>query len=123
MAKAVESTRVRLAREAEAQSTVEAPLTIHPAFIMLGLGVGILAGAGAGGYVIDLSISNRHLASTQKALRADTLSDQRRADLLLDRQGYENAVFYDTAIAVVLGVVSVAGLATGTALLVASNVE
>ena len=50
-------------------------------------------------------------------------SATRRADLERARAGYQDAVVYDTAIAAVLGVVAAAGLITGTALLVAANLE
>lgn len=117
-----EPTRARLERQALAQ-TAPTQMSIHPGFIMLGYGVGILGAAGAAGYLIDLNISTRRLAAVEDELASSGLSEERAAALNEARAGYQDAVVYDTAIAVVLGVVGVAGLVTGTALLIASGLE
>jgi hypothetical protein len=120
--KASEPTRARLEREAIAQTAPE-PLRVPPAFIMLGYGVGILGTAGAAGYLIDLGISQRRLETVEDELTTSDLTDARRRALTRAAAGYENAIIYDTAISAVLGVVGVAGLVTGTALLIATNLE
>jgi hypothetical protein len=123
VAKATEATSKRLDRQREAEQDQSTAVTgIHPGWIMLALGTGVLAGAGAGAYLIDLSISSSRKAAAEADLRKSPTADQRQ-DLEAARDGYQNAIVYDAAIASVLGVVAVAALATGTALLVVANLE
>ncbi len=118
--RAVEATQTRIRREVADEQIASSG--IHPAWPMLALGTGILASAGTAAYLIDLTISQ----SRQQAAATALKSAQTPAEVLAltqARDGYKGAVFFDAAIATVLGVVAVAGLATGVGLLVAMNLE
>ena len=78
---------------------------IHPAWVMVAFGGGVLSGAGAGAFAIDLGTSNTRLKNT-----VDTTT----------RTALQHAITQDAQIASVLGVVGAAGIATGIVLLVFS---
>lgn len=107
----------------ERQRFVEPGPAIHPAFLMLSLSVGVLAGAGAGAYALDLGGTNDRLAGVRSELARTDNSDQRRNDLLVNQAALESAIVGDTVITSVLGVVAAAGLATGIVLVVVSSIE
>jgi hypothetical protein len=101
----------------------EAGSRIHPGWLMLSLGAGVLAGAGAGAYGIDLLGLNNKIGELDAALARTDLSDEQRARIGVRKDGLEGAAVQDAVIASVLGVVSAAAVVTGTALLIASALE
>jgi hypothetical protein len=78
---------------------------VHPAWVMVAFGAGVLSGAGAGAFAIDLATS-----TTRAKNAADATT----------RTALQKAITQDAAIASVLGVVGAAGIATGIMLLVFS---
>ena len=96
---AAEGTMDRLEREQE-----EAAMgPVHPAWMMLSLGGGVLATAFAGVFVLDLiTLQGRLATETDPVTRLEL----------------EEAILGDAVISSVVGVVAVAGLATGIGLLV-----
>jgi len=84
---------------------------VHPAWMMLSLGSGILAGAGSGAFLIDIVANvNPNIDA------AETLGDTTAL------QQWESARLTDATAATLLGVLSVAGFATGAGLLIYSAV-
>ena len=77
---------------------------LHPAWIALAMGVGVLSGAVAAGFWFDL-------AGLQLAIQQDNLSASREADL-------QQASYGDAIVAGILSAVSVAGMSAGTGLLI-----
>lgn len=118
--RATQATTERLRDAREAANVGPA---IHPAFLMISLGVGVLAGAGAGAYALDLGSIGGRIADVDTELDTGGLSDARRAELLAARGGLETAQRGDLVIASILGVVAVAGLATGITLVALSATE
>lgn len=108
--------RLKEARAAEAVGPA-----IHPAFLMLSLGVGVLASAGAGAYALDLASIGARIEDVDTELDSGSPSDARRAELITTRASLETAQRGDLVIAAVLGVVAVAGLGTGITLVVLST--
>lgn len=106
--KATEPTMQRVERQ-RAAAQAAAPISIHPAWLMLSLGVGVAAGAGAGAFALDVK-------NVQQTLDAEQPDGVRLAEL-------EQARTVDVTAAATLGVVAVAGLATGVALVVISSIE
>jgi hypothetical protein len=121
VARAEESMRARFDRQ-ELEPVREETSGARPALIMLGFGVGVLSAAGAAAYLGDLVVSNERLDEVNRQLAGDP-SDAQRAQLRDERKGYQDALVTDGAIASILGVVAVTGLVTGTALLIAANLE
>ncbi len=101
---AVEGTSARLERE---QLRAEIG-PVHPAFMVLSLGGGILAAAGAGVFWLDYANINGQLATEPPGAR---------------RKELEDAALGDVAIAGVLSVVAVAALASGVGLLIYAALE
>lgn len=84
---------------------------IHPAWMMVSLGTGIVAGAGTGVFLIDIFANvNPNLEQAQMVGDTDAVATWERARLA------------DATIASVLGVISAAGLATGIGLLIYAGV-
>ena len=106
--KATEPTLQRVERQ-RAAAELAAPIAIHPAWLMLSLGVGVAAGAGAGAFALDIK-------NVLQTIDAEQPTGERRAEL-------EQARTLDIAAAATLGVVAVAGLATGVVLVVLSSFE
>jgi hypothetical protein len=119
VAAAVEGNADRLRNNARDENAVVGP---HPAFVMMALGVGVLAGAGAGVFAYDLSIVNARLADVEERL-ADNPSDGSRASLEASRSSFQDAALQDTTAAILLGVVAGVAIATGTTLLVVGALE
>ena len=119
----VERATVSTLERIERQRVVEPDPKIHPAFLMLSLGVGVLSGAGAGAFALDLAGTNDRLAEVRTQLARPDNSDQRRNDLLASKASLDNAAVGDTVISSVLGIVAAAGLATGITLVVFSSIE
>jgi hypothetical protein len=111
------------ARLAEAQAAKEVSPGIHPAWVAVAMGVGVLSGGAAGAFGIDLWASQNRLDDVNDRLAQGGLSDAREADLRAAQDGLQNAVYLDAIGASVLGVVAVAGLATGVGLLIAASVD
>lgn len=105
------------------QKIVEPGPAIHPGWLMLSLGTGVLAGAGAGAYAIDLNGLNNKIGDVDEALAGTDLTDDQRARLAARRDALETAALQDTVMATVLGVVGAAGIITGTTLVVLSSLE
>lgn len=101
---ASEGTVERLERE----QAVREMGPVHPAWMMLSLGGGVLAAAGAGIFWLDFLNLQGQLASENDPTR---------------RTALEDAILGDVVIGSVLGVVAAAGLATGIGLLVYSALE
>ncbi len=116
---AVEGNADRLRNDARDENAIVGP---HPAFVMIALSAGVLAGAGAGIFAYDLSIVNGQLADVDAEL-ADNPSASRRAALEASRASFADAALQDTTAAVLLGVVAGVALVTGTTLLVVGAVE
>lgn len=106
--RATEPTMARVER-ARAEAEAAAPLRIHPAWLMLSLGVGVVAGAGAGAFALDIN-------NVQQTMDVEQPTGARLAEL-------EQARTTDIAAAATLGVVAVAGLATGAVLVVLASLE
>jgi hypothetical protein len=106
--KATEPTLARVERQ-RAEARDAAPIKIHPAWLMLSLGVGVAAGAGAGAFGLDVK-------NVQNTIDIEQPSGPRQAEL-------EQARTVDVAAASTLGVVAVAGLATGVVLVVVASLE
>lgn len=101
---ASESTLERLDREEEERAMGP----VHPAWMMLSLGGGVLAAAGAGIFWLDFVTLQGQLAN--------------ESDPTVRRE-VENALLGDVVIGSVLSAVAVAGLATGVGLLVYAALE
>lgn len=101
---AAEGTVTRLEREQEAAAMGP----VHPAWMMLSLGGGVLMAAGSGIFWLDL-------VNLQGQLASET-DPERRVEL-------DDAILGDIVLGSVLGVVAAAGLATGISLLVYSALE
>lgn len=101
---ASEGTLTRLERE-QAEREMG---PVHPAWMMLSLGGGLLAAAGSGIFWLDFATSQGRLAEeTDPGVRREL----------------ENALLGDAVIGSVLGAIAVAGLATGIGLLVYAALE
>jgi hypothetical protein len=112
--RATEATLTRLAHQ-EADHKDPIP-QIHPAWMMLSLGVGVLAGAGAGAYALDLAGVDKKVVGDDKILNdADTSAGAKRS-AAANKTALSKAATQDTVITAILGVVSLASLATGVVL-------
>ena len=118
--RATQATSDRLREERAANEIGPA---IHPAFLMISLGVGVLAGAGTGAYALDLASIGTRIEDVDTELDAGGLEDRRRAELLAARSELETAQRGDLVITSILGVVAVAALGTGITLVVLSATE
>lgn len=116
---AVEGNRDRATRDARDAAAFAGP---HPALVMMALGTGVLAGAGAGAFGYDLHLVQTRLAAVDAALAAGP-PDGERAALTTERTGLEQARLQDTTATVLLGVVGGVALATGVTLLIIGAVE
>jgi hypothetical protein len=116
---AVEGNLERVARDARDAAAFVGP---HPAFVMIALGTGVVAGAGAGAFGWDLQIVQRRLAGVDAALSAGPDADTRQA-LRAERTALGHAVLQDTVAVAVLGTVAGVALVTGVTLLVIGAVE
>lgn len=114
VAKALRGNLARVAAEKAASEHVEGP---HPGWVALSLGVGVLGAGGAGIFGYDLALTGTRLAAIDDEL-AGSVSSSRRASLEESRTALQKVQVQDTTGVVVLGVVGVAGLVTGTTLLV-----
>jgi hypothetical protein len=119
--RATEATKVTLEREAAKH--VEPGPQIHPAWLMLSLGVGVLAGGGAGAYSLDLIGTNKKIDDANEKLANPNISDASKAALEKSRSNLQIASTQDTVIAGILGVVGAAGIVTGTTLVVITSLE
>ena len=106
--KATEPTLARVERQ-RAAAAAAAPVRIHPAWLMLSLGVGVAAGAGSGAFALDIN-------NVQQQIEQEQPTGDRAAQ-------QQQALIIDIAAAATLGVVAVAGLATGVVLVVLSSFE
>lgn len=104
----VEAAREGTVQRLEREQAAREMGPVHPAWMMLSLGGGILAAAGSGIFWLDFATSQARLAN-------ETDPDIRRA--------LENAMLGDVVIGSVLGVLAVGGLATGVGLLVYAALE
>jgi hypothetical protein len=116
---ASEGNAVRVARDARDADALVGP---HPAFVMMALGTGVLAGAGAGVFGYDLAIVNSRLTETEAEL-AGGPSASRRAELVAEQGSLSKAAVQDTIATVLFGVVSGVAVVTGAVLLVVGAVE
>jgi hypothetical protein len=114
VAKALRGNVARVQAERAAANNVEGP---HPGWIMLGLGVGVLGAGGAGIFGYDLALTGTRLAAIDDEL-GGSVSRSRREDLEASRTALQKVQVQDATGTVVLGVVGLAGLVTGTTLLV-----
>ncbi len=105
---ATEPTMKRVERQ-RSQAEASAPISIHPAWLMLSLGLGVAAGAGAGAFALDIK-------NVQQTIALEQPTGARRDEL-------DQALTTDVTAASTLGVVAVAGLATGVVLVVLSSLE
>jgi hypothetical protein len=99
----VEQATVPTLERLRRRRTLEPDPTIHPGWVMLSLSVGVLAGAGAAFFGLDLV--------------------QASADVAAGDAGRQDAVVSDAVMSSVLGVVAAAGLVTGGTLTVLSSME
>lgn len=120
VAAAVEGNNDRVARQAAADAAFRGP---HPAWVMLALGSGIAAGAGAGVFVYDLNVLGHKRELVNDLLDSNDLSDKRRAELEATGTAIDKAVLQDQALVGTLGVLAGAALATGVVLLTVSAIE
>jgi hypothetical protein len=120
VAAAVEGNADRLAHQAAADTAFRGP---HPAWVMLALGTGIAATAGAGVFVYDLNVLSQKTALVDDLLAGDDISDRRRGELESTRTALEKAAVQDQALVATLGVLGGAALATGAVLLTVSALE
>jgi hypothetical protein len=116
---AVEGNVERFDRDARDAAAFAGP---HPAFVMIALGTGIVAGAGAGAFAWDLQVVQRRTIVVDDALAANPTGDE-RAGLEAERRGLDNAALQDTVAVAVLGSVAGVALVTGVTLLVICAVE
>ena len=116
---ASEGNALRVARDARDADALVGP---HPAFVMMALGAGVLAGGGAGVFGYDLAIVNSRLTKTEAEL-ASSPSASRRAELLAEQGSLGQAAVQDTIATVLFGVVSGVAVVTGVVLLVVGAVE
>lgn len=116
---AVEGNLERVDRDARDAAAVVGP---HPAFVMIALGTGVIAGAGAGAFGWDLQIVQRRLADVDAALAAGPDADTRQT-LQAERTALDNAALQDTVAVAVLGSVAGVALVTGVTLLMIGAVE
>jgi len=119
VAPAVEGNADRVARNARDENARRGP---HPAFVMIALGTGVLAGAGAGAFGYDLAIVNNRLTETDAELATGPPSD-REAALRSTRAALETAALQDTIAATTLGVVAGVAIVSGVALFTIGAVE
>lgn len=118
---ATETTAERLARQSAED---EVHHGIHPGWTMLALGAGVAAAAASGWFWLDFAtVVTPQIAKLDAQLADASLTPGTRAALEEQRRAYGNAQVIDAATGSVLGVVAVAGLATGITLLVLGAVE
>ena len=118
---ATEATMKVLARQEAAR--VEPRPPIDPAWLMLSLGVGVLAGAGCGAYALDIVGTGRKIDDVNDRLNDPGISAKTKTALETSRTALQTASVQDTVIATVLGIVGAAGLATGSTLVVIASLE
>ena len=94
----------------------------HPGWVMLAMGTGVLAGAGAAIFGYDLGIVQAR-SETVKEQLAGNVSAARRKELEANQKQLQDAITQDTAVTAILGVIGGAALATGITLLVVGAVE
>ena len=116
---ATEGNAERVTRDARDAGAMVGP---HPAFVMMALGAGVLAGAGAGVFGYDLAVVNSRLAATDAELAANPTA-ARRAELLGEQDSLGKAAVQDTVATVIFGVVAGVAVVTGSALLVVAAIE
>jgi hypothetical protein len=122
VARATQATLDRLAQQPQPQTRAD-PVHIHPAWMMLSLGVGVLAGGGATAYAMDLSGVNQSIGVDQTNLADPNLSELGRKKIQDNEASLKQAATQDTVIAVILGVAGVAGIVTGAALVGVTDFE
>jgi hypothetical protein len=113
----------RLAREPHVDAKVNDPVRIHPAWMMLSLAVGVLAGGGAAAYGMDLVGVNKNIAIDENNLADPNLSQIGKTKIVDNEVGLKQAATQDTVIAAILGVVGAAGIVTGAALVGVTEFE
>ena len=114
---AVESTAVRMARQAQEAEVANVP-AIHPGWIMLSLGVGVLAGGGASVFAIDLAGATSRQKDAQARIDGGVVTGAERVAAERFVREMDQAIVQDAAATAVFGVMSVAALVTGGVLLV-----
>ena len=119
--RAKEPTIKRLERQ-KAEHAEPGP-TIHPAWLMLSLGVGVLASAGAGAYGLDWSGVNGEIGTVDADLAKPGLSPAAVTALQGRKANLTSAATQDGIICTVMGVIGGAGLVTGTALVIVSSLN
>ncbi len=117
---ALEGNRERVERQAEADVAFAGP---HPAWVMLAIGTGIAATAGAGIFVYDLNVLAQRGEQVDDLLADDDISDTRRVELEATRVAIDRTVTQDTAITATLAVIGGVALATGAVLLTVAAIE
>lgn len=118
----VERATMSTLQRLEQERMVEPAAPLDPAFLMVSLGVSVLAGAGSAAFALDLVDTNLRLAEVANELLRTDNSDERRSVLLSSQAQLENAAVGDGVITATLGVVAVAGLVTALTLVVLSAV-
>ena len=114
---ATESTADALSRAAAA----DVPMHLHPAWVMLGFGVGVVGSATSAIFILDLVTTFRGIERIDNELDRVGLAAQRREELEQDRAAWQDAQTSDIVVGSVAGVIGIAGLATGVGLLIAAN--
>lgn len=114
VARALRGNLARVNAEKAAAEHVEGP---HPAWVALALGVGVVGAGGAGIFGYDLALTGTRLTAIEDEL-GGSVSSTRRAALERSQTALQQVQVQDATGLVVLGVVGVAGLVTGTTLLV-----
>ena len=121
---AVEAATVSTVTRMESLKDAEAVKPrVDPGLVMLGLGVGVLAGAGTTAFVLDYTSLGHQLDAVAAQLDKPGLSSADRDNLKAAQTKIVNARTLDGVAGAVLGVVAVAGLVTGTVLLVVAATE
>lgn len=114
---AAEGTLDRIARQE--REALEGP--VHPGWVMLAMGAGIAASAFSGVFWYDLfNVVQPQIDDIDGQLGAGNLSAGDRAALEKSRAAFENSRTGDVVFGSILGVVGVAALGTGAALMIAS---
>lgn len=113
---AAEGTLDRLERQE--REALEGP--VHPGWVMLAMGTGVVASAVSGLFWIDLlNVVQPNIDVIHKDLAANP-SATRRAELEKSLTTYENSRTGDLVFGAVTGVIGVAALGTGVALMIVS---
>lgn len=120
--RATVATLDRIANEPKVEARAD-PIHIHPAWMMLSLAVGVLAGGGAGAYAMDLAGVNKSIGIDETNLADPNLSDVGRKKIQANEAQLKQAATQDTVIAAILGVVGAAGIVTGAALVGVTELE